>query len=143
MTTKPKPLTDSFDEFTKGLTKVPAKPNELTSPDLTVPEYMVRMKLPNPAAFASCPSGDTEYESAYQKALDDARPEGFEFVYPRRNEKWPKDSEGWTWARLRCTDGDNALSAMLEKVRGQQVEMENIKRILRKLRRLMGGQHDE
>ena len=47
-------------------------------------EFVVRVKLPSSAGFNSGPSGDTEYESAYQKAIFDIKPDGFEVAWASR-----------------------------------------------------------
>ncbi len=104
-----------------------------------VPDFMIRVKLPNPNAFASCPSGDTEYQTAYDDALAEARPPSFEYIYPRTGESWPKDTEGWTWARLRCTDESEAISsAYLARV--SQLER-RLKTIVEQLRPLLSTIH--
>lgn len=74
------------------------------------PEFMMRVILPPSHSFHSSPSGDTEYDIAYNKALMENKPAGFEVIYPRRNEKWPVDSEGYTWVRLQCTNKEDALA---------------------------------
>ena len=80
-----------------------------------IPEFMFRVKLPNPNGYASCPSGDTDYEVAYNKVLREALPVGFEYIYPRAGQYWPVDSEGFTFARLRCTDEQRVVGELLEE----------------------------
>lgn len=92
---------------------------------------MVRVKLSSSGSYACCPSGDTEYEIDYHKAIDAAKPPGFEVIYPRLNEKWPKDSEGFTWVRLKCTNKDDALAHFLAEAVKKNDELARIKNLLK------------
>lgn len=92
------------------------------------PEFMMRVKLPSSSAFHSGPSGDTEYEEAFRGALFKVLPQGFEVTYPRGNEKWPMDSEGYSWVRLRCTDNKIALAHWIETARLLEKELRRIKK---------------
>jgi len=90
------------------------------------PEFMVRVKLPPSSSFHCSPSGDAEYEEAYKKAIFDVKPPGFEVCWPRLNEKWPVDSEGYTWVRLYCTNEKDALAYWMKEA---QLAKEHIQRI--------------
>lgn len=79
-----------------------------------VPEFMMRVKLPSSSGYHCGPSGDTEYESDYRQAILAALPEGFEVCWPRAGHRWPVDSEGFTYVRLRCDDPKNALAKWRE-----------------------------
>jgi len=92
------------------------------------PECMVRVKLPSSSGYAACPSGDTEYEMDRTKALRDALPEGYEYVYPRTGQYWAKDSEGYTWARLKCTDEKNALEAARDTIKSLRTRLKRIEK---------------
>ncbi len=92
-----------------------------------IPEFMVRVKLPSSNSYASCPSGDTEYEGAYSKALAKALPDGFEYIRPRQGTKWPMDSEGWTWARLKCCDEKVAIAHWMSRALQLEKRLRNIK----------------
>ncbi len=72
-------------------------------------EYMVRVKLPNPAGYHCSPSGDSEYEDAYRQAISEARPPGFEVRWPRAGQKWAVDSEGYTLVPLYLAGKEEAL----------------------------------
>lgn len=63
-------------------------------------EFHVRVRLPDAASFHSSPSGDAEYEAAYSSAISAVKPRGFEVRWPRTGQKWPVDSEGYTWVPL-------------------------------------------
>lgn len=78
------------------------------------PELMVRVKLPSPSDYSSGPSGDTEYERAYTAAIFAVKPPGFEVKWLRAGQSWPKDSEGYTWVRLYCTDHKRAAAYYME-----------------------------
>jgi hypothetical protein len=93
-----------------------------------LPEFMVRVKLPSSSAYAACPSGDAEYEEAYKKAIFDVKPAGFEVSWPRLNEKWPVDSEGYTWVRLFCADQSSAIAQWIGRVDELQTRLETIRR---------------
>jgi len=95
-----------------------------------LPEFMVRVKLPSSSAFHSSPSGDTEYEQAYKKAIFDVKPPGFEVKWPWMNEKWPVDSEGYTWVRLYCTDEKLALNYWMQQVQFLQKKLAEVRRAL-------------
>ncbi len=91
------------------------------------PEFMVRVKLPSSGGYHCSPSGDTEYEEAYNAAIMAAKPDGYEVIWPRIGEKWPVDSEGYTWVRLRCTDGKAAVAYWTERCRLAEKELKRIK----------------
>jgi hypothetical protein len=78
-------------------------------------EFMMKVKLPSPAAFPSCPSGDTDYDDAYRSAIFAEKPMGFEIAWPRLNQKWPVDSEGFTWVPLYLSSSKDALHVALNE----------------------------
>ncbi len=88
-----------------------------TQTEQPVPEFMIRIKLPIPGNFAACPSGDTEFEQAHNEVLTASLPEGYEYIVPKFGETWPKDSEGFTYARLRCANESDVFSACVERER--------------------------
>lgn len=90
------------------------------------PEFVVRIKLPSASGFASCPSGDTDYEEAYDKVLRRSLPVGFEYKYPRTGQHWSIDSEGYTLALLRCSDEKNALASALDTIKALRKRLEKI-----------------
>lgn len=98
-----------------------------------IPDFVMRVRLPSSGAYAACPSGDTEYEDAYNKALKEATPPGYEIIQPRRNEKWPTDSEGYTWVRLRCTNPDNALAHWMDKAKVAEERLDRIRTAIAKI----------
>ncbi len=79
-------------------------------------QFMIRVKLPSSSAYHSSPSGDSEYDEAYKKAIFDIKPPGFEVCWPRLNEKWPKDSEGYTFVPLYISDDKTSLHYYIERV---------------------------
>lgn len=83
--------------------------------------FMVRVKLPNPAGYHSSPSGDTEYESARSEAIFAVKPAGFEVKWPRGGERWPVDSEGYTFVPLVLTDHRDALANAIRE-RGEELK---------------------
>lgn len=101
--------------------------------DKPIPEFMVRVKLPSSGGYASSPSGDTEYEQAYKEAIFAAKPEGFEVAWPRVGERWPVDSEGYTWVRLYCTDTTNALAKWREQALQASKAMQKVKGLAKQI----------
>lgn len=95
-----------------------------------VPEFMVRVKLPSGCDYWASPSGDTAFEEAFDKALAEATPPGFNPVYPRGNECWPVDSEGFTFVRLQCTDEKSALAYWMAEAQKWQAELRRIKKAI-------------
>lgn len=83
-------------------------PNEATNTAAPKPtlQFMVRAKLPNPAGYPACPSGDTDFAADFHAAVKAATPAGFAVCDPRPGEHWPKDSEGYTFVPLRAVDSD-------------------------------------
>ena len=80
------------------------------------PEYVIRVKLPSAAGYHSSPSGDTEYEIAYDKAIHDALPPGFEVASLKTNERYAVDSEGRSMVLIRPKRGqENALVWYMEE----------------------------
>ena len=84
---------------------------------MEAPELMIRVKLPDPNAFDMSPSGDTDFEVAYAKALADACPPGFEVVRERIGTVRPKDSTGLTYVRLRVVDPSAVLAWTVQATR--------------------------
>lgn len=76
--------------------------------------FVVKVKLPASCAFHSSPSGDTEYEQAYNSAIFAVKPRGFEVKWPKGAERWPVDSEGFTYVPLVLTDHRDALAKTIE-----------------------------
>lgn len=93
-----------------------------------LPDFMVRVKLPSENAYPSCPSGDTDYEIAYDKAVKKATPAGFEVIEERLGVANPKDSSGYTYLRLRCVDKQLDLGNLFAEV----------ERLRKKIGRLQG-----
>jgi hypothetical protein len=80
-------------------------------------DYVVRVKLPESSHYHSSPSGDSEFDEAYRKALGSAVPAGFAIKPMRPNEKWAKDSEGRSMVilcRLKESEPDALLRLMEE-----------------------------
>lgn len=67
-------------------------------------QFMIRVELPSPSAYPSGPSGDTEYYTAYKDAIFASLPDGFEVFWPRAGQRWPVDSEGYTFVPLYLGD---------------------------------------
>jgi len=98
-----------------------------------VPELMIRVKLPESGSYHGSPSGDTEYDRAYNDAILSAKPVGFEVRWPRAGERWPVDSEGYTWVRLYCADRKHGLEHYIEEYRVVSQELARIRTELRKM----------
>lgn len=56
---------------------------------------MIRTKLPNASSYHCSPSGDSEFEDAYNKALKASIPEGYKIRYDGMS--WPVDNKGYTY----------------------------------------------
>ena len=91
------------------------------------PEFMVKVRLPDSACYASCSSGDTDYEVEYNKAMEEAIPEGFVAVKPRLGHHWPVDSEEYTYVPLKCTDSKNVISKLKAENKDLRTRLENVK----------------
>jgi hypothetical protein len=96
---------------------------------------MIRVKLPSAASFHCSPSGDTEYEDAYRKAIFEKIPEDFEVIWPLLNQKTPTDSEGFTWIRIRYngTCAGNPQMHWIQECQAAQKELRELKSAIRKL----------
>jgi hypothetical protein len=95
--------------------------------------FHIRVKLPSPAAFHSGPSGDTEYDEAYKGAIFREKPQGFEVRWPRLNEKWPVDSEGYTWVPLYVSHAQDALHNALDMLHTAQRQLETLRKAIKEL----------
>lgn len=71
-------------------------------------EYVMRVKLPSSSSYHSGPSGDTEYDEAYNRAIREAKPVGFEVSWKTQS-TWPKDKDGVTWVKLYCSNESDAI----------------------------------
>lgn len=97
------------------------------------PLFMMRVKLPDPAAYSSGPSGDTAYQDAFCLALFQCKPDGYEVIYPAANTKWPVDSEGFSWVPLRCTDEKNALAYWMKETALLRSALDKLRRAFREV----------
>ena len=102
---------------------------------MKTPEFMIRVKLPSSGAYHSSPSGDTEFEDAYRKAIFAVLPEGFEVNWPLLNHRTPHDSEGFTWIRLSYTGNavENPQAYWIAKCQEAQAELRRLKEAISKL----------
>ena len=100
-----------------------------------VPEFMIRVKLPPSSAFHCSPSGDSEYEDAYRKAIADKLPENFEVIWPLFNQRTPQDSEGFTWIRIRFdgTPPQDQASYWLQECHLARRELTKLRKAVRQL----------
>ena len=98
-------------------------------------EFMIRVKLPSAASFHASPSGDTEYEDAFRKAIVENMPEDFEVIWPLMNRKTPTDSEGFTWVRLRYNGkcAANPQAHWIQECQAVQKELRELKAAIRRL----------
>lgn len=88
-------------------------------------EFMCRVKLP---------SGDADYAEAFRAAILAVKPVGFEVRWPKLNEKWAVDSEGYTLVPLYLTDEKQAVAYWMD--RGNRAE-KRLKEIQDAIRRLL------
>lgn len=93
----------------------------------------IRVKLPSSGGYHSSPSGDAEYEKAYKDAIFKAKPAGFEVKWPRANEKWPVDSEGYTFVPLYLTQAADAVAHWQEQADMYRVKYETLQNKVLKL----------
>lgn len=106
---------------------VKKKPKNTAPPD---PEFMIRVRLPDPAGYASCPSGDTDYEHAYHVAVFAAMPPGFELVKEPLGTANPRDSHGYTYLRIRCVNMGVWMGHTLRRRREAEAKLKAIDEIL-------------
>lgn len=97
---------------------------------MELPEFMVRVKLPNPNGYASCPSGDTDYEVDYDKAIKQATPEGFEVIKERLGVSNPVDSTGYTYLRLRCVNESLVIAKLQDEVKSLRSKLAKVNRAI-------------
>jgi hypothetical protein len=64
-------------------------------------ESYIRVKLPSSSSFPSCPSGDTDFESAYHAAIKAAMPDGWELEEQRSGFRPAVDSDGMSLLRVK------------------------------------------
>lgn len=95
-------------------------------------EYVMRCKLPSSGGFHSGPSGDTEYEEAYRKAIFENKPEGFEVAWPTQN-LWPVDKDGMTWVKLYCTDQKKAIEYFQDRLDTAENELARIRELAKQI----------
>lgn len=93
---------------------------------------MIRVKLPDSGSYHSSPSGDTEYEGDCYKALKDATPPGYQVLHPRGNESWPRDSEGFTWVRLKCVNEKVMSAHWMDTAQAYKRQLNRIREVLQK-----------
>lgn len=95
-------------------------------------EYVIRVKLPSSGSYHSSPSGDTEYEQAYNAAIFAIKPQGFEVAWASRD-TWPVDRDGLTWVKLYCTDKSKAVEYFQDRVASLTKQVNRMQRIGREL----------
>lgn len=98
---------------------------------MMTPEFMMRVKLPDSGSYHSSPSGDSDYEEAYNKAIFDVLPPGFEVKYPRLGHKWAVDSEGYSLVTLICTDNTVSLNYYMKKSAEIEQRFQKLKEFLK------------
>jgi hypothetical protein len=94
-------------------------------------EYVMRVLLPSSASFHCSPSGDTDYQKAYDAAILDNLPLGFEVAWNTRD-TWPKDRDGLTWVKLYCTNREDAMEKWRQEAVSAMRELSRIREVLRK-----------
>ena len=94
------------------------------------PEFMIRVQLPNPGGFSCNPSGDTEYEEAYHVAVFAAMPPGFELAKEPLGTANPRDSHGYTYLRIRLTDGRRWEQSLQTRLKAAEGKLLAIKALL-------------
>lgn len=82
--------------------------SQVTEVSNEVVEYVMRVELPSSSAYHASPSGDTEFEGDFRRAILDRLPPGFEVSW-KTQRSWPKDQDGMTWVKLYCTDPNRAV----------------------------------
>lgn len=97
---------------------------------METPLFMVKVSLPSAGGYACCPSGDTEYEEDFNKALKKAVPPGFEVIHPKLLERWPMDSNGMTWVPLRLVDEGKGIAYWMRRAKELEKKLEKIKESL-------------
>lgn len=102
-------------------TKTKAKP---------LPEFMVRVKLPSSECYAACPSGDTEYEIDYKKAIADCLLPEFVPIEPKLGHRWPVDSEGCTFIPIRCKNADEAIQYWMDQTKKVNERLSKIEKVV-------------
>ncbi len=100
--------------------------------------FMVRVKLPTASHQGNLYQSELEkfnsdYEKSYKSSVFAAKPPGFEIKWPRNGEKWPIDSEGYSFMPLYISDRKEVHLHYVEKVFELQKELDRIKGELRKL----------
>lgn len=95
-------------------------------------EYVMRCKLPNSGGFASCPSGDTEYEEAYRRAILSNLPPGFGVAW-KTEATWPIDRDGLTWVKLYCTNHEDAMNRWRQEAIDARRELDRVKALARQI----------
>lgn len=100
---------------------------ESNAPAAGVLEYFVRVKLPSPGGYHSGPSGDSEFEDAYKGAIFAAKPPGFEVKWPKLMQRWPVDSEGYTFVPLFLSDKPDALQHYMDLANELQAKIDRLR----------------
>ncbi len=88
--------------------------------------FMVRVKLP-PL------DGPDEVLGPWKQAVFAAKPPGFEVKWARNGEKWPVDSEGFTFVPLYVTSAKEVFLYHVEKVVSLERRLKHIQDTLRSL----------
>jgi hypothetical protein len=99
-------------------------------------EYVMLVKLPSSGAFHCSPSGDTEYETACQKAIFENLPQGFEIAWATEP-TWPKDKDGLTWVKLYCTDQKKAVEYFRDRLERAEKRLQEINKIADQMKTLL------
>ena len=102
---------------------------------MNVPEFIIRVLLPRSSEYNSSPSGDCEYEDAYNKAISESLPSGFEVIKPRLGHKWAVDSEGFTYVRIKCVDKTSALDYWINRAYEAEKNLAHIEETLNAIHR--------
>lgn len=98
-------------------------------------QFMVKVKLPSSCGFHCSPSGDMEYEQAIHNTIIAAKHPDFEVHWPKLNEKWPIDSQGYTYVPLylRNNQGSDQMNNWINMYYDAQKEIKFLKEKIKDL----------
>ena len=80
-----------------------------------LPEFVIRVRLPHSAAYSPGPSGDTAFDDACKKAIEEAMPPGFVAKKLRLNERVP-EIDGLSYVPIVPVDENNPLADLAKYV---------------------------
>jgi hypothetical protein len=102
-------------------------------------EFMVRIKLPTELIFTNQSGEYTSDQKACMDAIFAEKPQGFEVRWPKVGQKWPVDSEGFTFVPLYLSSHKDHSYYLLDQNERNYRKIQELKKLAKEISALVGN----